>query len=198
MNRFLVISFAALCLHSTWAADAPLLKDDFSNPKLEQRKASRGDWEFTEGVAACTQDDELYKKNKDHGPIIFYALPFQDAKISFSYKADGTRTLVFTANGEKGHVFRFVTSAQGTSIRAFPTDSKEHKSIALANEAALKLKPGEWVPVQVELRGDKTTVKIGADFTKTYEHASLAQAKANISVGFSFGSLSVKDVVVEK
>ena len=44
---------------------------------------------------------------------------------------------------------------------------------------------------------DKVTVKVG-DFTQTYDHASLSAAKTNLSVGFSFGTVSVKDVVVEK
>ena len=35
---FLLLATAAI------AADAPLLKDDFSAPKLETRRASRGDW----------------------------------------------------------------------------------------------------------------------------------------------------------
>ena len=64
-------------------------------------------------------------------------------------------------------------------------------------EKEIKLKPGEWVPVVVTLRGPKATVKIGG-VEKTYEHASLARAKINLSVGFPYGTLSVKDVVVEK
>lgn len=197
-HLFLSLAWLALGACALMAAEAPLLKDDFSDPKLAARKAARGPWKFAEGAATCAQDDELYKKNRDHGPIIFYDLAYQDAKISFSYKAAGVKSLVFTANGADGHIFRFVTSAAGTGVRAFPADSKDHKSIALANERAVKLKEGEWVPVVVELRGGNATVKIGADFTQTYEHASLARAKTNLSVGFSFGTLAVKDVVVEK
>lgn len=194
----MILRLLFLCLLSSNTATAAevLLKDDFSNPKLEQRRASRGDWKFADGAATCTQDDALYKKNKDHGPIIFYHLPLQDARIRFSFKADGAKTLVFTGNGADGHVFRFVMSDRGTSIRAFPADSADHKSISLGNEAP-KLKSGEWVPVEVDLRGSKATVKIG-DFVKTCEHASLTRAKTNISIGFSFGTLTVKDVVIEK
>lgn len=190
------LALQGLLICTAIAADAPLLKDDFSSPKLEQRRVMRGEWKFAEGTAICTQDDALYKKNKDHGPIIFYDLAYTDATIRFSYKADAAvKSMVFTCNSDEGHVFRFVTAAPGTSMRAFPTDSKEHKSIALAQDQSLALKPGEWVPVAVTLRGPKVTVKIG-DFEKTYEHASLAQAKSNLSIGFAFGTLSVKDVAV--
>lgn len=192
------LALSLVFISHAFAADVPLLKDDFSAAKLEQRRAARGEWKLAEGIASCTQDDALYKKNKDHGPIIFYDLAYTDATIRFSYQADAAvKSVVFTCNGADGHVFRFVTSAVGTGMRAFPTDAKDHKSIALAQEKALALKAGEWVPVLITLRGAKATVKIG-DFEKTYEHASLAQAKSNLSVGFGFGTLRVKDVVVEK
>lgn len=193
-------SFLALasCLAFTaLGADTVVLKDDFSDATLKARRAMRGEWKFANGVATCTQDDALFKKYQDHGPIIFYDLAHTDATVRFSFKADGAKTFVFTANGEKGHVFRFVMNATGTGIRAFPPDSKDHASIALAQEK-LPLKSGEWIPVEVKLQGPKATVKIGDAPGKTYEHASLAHPKANLSVGFSFGTLSVKDFVMSK
>lgn len=173
----------------------PVFKDDFSNPKLTERKAARGPWKFAGGIATCTQDDELFKKFKDHGPIIFYNVPHQNAKIRFAFKADACRSVVFTANGEKGHVFRFVSGAAGTSVRCFPPGA-DHKSVELAKGPALK--QGEWVEVAVELNGSKAILSIGKDFTQILESPHLAAAKANISVGFSFGSLSVRDVVIEQ
>lgn len=192
---------ALFLLHAliSLAADAPLLKDDFSDAKLAARRASRGDWKFADNTATCTQDDELYKKFKDHGPIIFYDLAYTDAAIHFAFKADAdTKSVVYTSNGEDGHIFRIVFSKAGASIRAFPPEGKEdHTSIAVGTEPDLKLKPGEWTNVSIELRGSKATLKVG-DFTKTYEHTSFARAKTNLSVGFSFGTVSVKGVVVEK
>lgn len=195
-SRLMIRLIAALLLVSCLPVFAgPVFKDDFSNPKLAERKAARGPWKFANGIATCTQDDELFRKFKDHGPIIFYDVPHQNAKIRFAFKAEACRTVVFTANGEKGHVFRFVASAAGTSIRAFPPGD-EHKSVELAKGPALKL--GEWVEVAVELNGSKAVVSIGKDFTQTVESPHLAAAKANISVGFSFGTLSVRDVVIEQ
>ncbi len=189
---FLLLTTAA------FAADAPLLQDDFSDPKLETRRAMRGDWKFADHAATCTQDDELYKKNKDHGPILFYDLAYTDAALRFTVKPDAAnKTLVFTANSAEGHVFRLVFSEAGMAIRAFPPEEKDHKSISLGNEAMVKLKPGEWTHLSVELRGTKATVKVG-EFTKNYDHTSIARAKANLSVGFSYGTVSVKDLVVEK
>lgn len=196
--RTLLISLLAAA-STVLAADAPLLKDDFSSAKHEHRRAARGPWKFTGNTASCTQDDELYKKNKDHGPILFYDLAYTDALIEFAVKPDAAnKTIVFTANGEDGHIFRVVFGPAGAGIRAFPADSKEHKSVSVGQEKGFKLKADEWTPVSVDLRGPKATLKVGDHFTKTYEHASFARPKTNLSIGFSFGTVSVKDVVVTK
>lgn len=189
---FLVLATAA------FAADAPLLKDDFLLKDFAGRRASRGDWKFAEGNATCTQDDALYKKNKDHGPILFYDLAYTDAAIHFGIKPDAAnKMIILTANGEEGHVFRVVFTPAGMGVRVFPPEVKDHKAISLGNEAAVKLKTDGWTMVSVELRGTKATVKVG-QFTKTYEHASIARAKTNLSVGFSYGTVSVTELVVNK
>lgn len=190
--RIASLSLALLAASVVLAAE-PTFKDDFSNPKLTERRASRGDWKFEGGVATCKQDDELYKKYKDHGPIIFYDLPVRDGTVRFSYKPDGCKTVVFTGNGEKGHVFRFISSEAGTSVRAFPGDPK---SVQVDQGPALK--QGEWIDVVVEWKGPRATIQIGKDFKKTVEHATYDAPKTNLSVGFSFGTLSVKNVSVEK
>ena len=126
---------------AVFAAEAPLLKDDFLLPDFAGRRALRGEW--------------------------------------------------------KGHVFRLVFTPNGMGVRAFPPEEKDHKSISLGNEAAVKLKTDGWSMVSVELRGSKATVKVG-EFTKTYEHASIARAKVNLSVGFSYGTVNVTELVVNK
>jgi len=183
---------ALISVHAI-AAD---FKDNFDSPKLEQRRAVRGDWKIADGIARCTQDDELYKKNKDHGPIIFYDVPTQDSTVHFAFKPQGCKTLVFTLNGGTSHVFRFITSDKGTSIRAFPANSAEHASKPLAQDGP-KLAQGEWAEVTVEIRGPKAAVKIGKDYAKTVEDPAIAQAKTNLSIGFSFGTLEVKDFAVK-
>lgn len=183
---------------AVFAAEAPLLKDDFSALNSAKRRAARGEWKFAEGSATCTQDDALFKKNKDHGPILFYDLNYTDALIQFAVKPDETnKMIVFTANGADGHVFRLVFTPTGMGVRAFPPEEKDHKSISLGNEKSVVLKPGAWTKVSVELRGTKAAVKVG-DFVKTYEHASIALAKVNLSVGFSYGTVSVTELVVDK
>lgn len=194
MKRTLIIltALSALLSARTHAAE---FKDDFTQPKLEHRRAARGDWQFTGGIARCTQNDELFKKFKDHGPIIFYDVPTQDSTIRFAFKPQGVKNVVFTLNGENNHVFRLLIGEKGATTRAFPAGSKEHEPKSLAQDGP-KLVQGEWTDVSIEIRGSKATVKIGKDYTKTVEDTAIAHAKTNISIGFSFGTLEVRGFVV--
>ncbi|MHC4824857.1 MAG: hypothetical protein ACYTEP_12725 [Planctomycetota bacterium] len=194
LSRILLASLPLITIASSlWAAE-PLLVDDFSKPKMAGRRAMRGDWMIANGVAKVTQDDALYKKYKDHGPIIFYDVDHQDAVIEFSYKPVGVKSFVFTVNGADGHVFRTVTSERGTDFRAFPPDA-ERKSISL-HRLPRPILQGEWTRVRVELEGAKATVTVGDHEPVSVEHGSLDRAKINTSVGFSFGSLEVKNFSV--
>jgi hypothetical protein len=190
---------ACLCLVGVMAASAvaaaPLLEDDFTTASSGGRRPLRGGWTFAAGVASCTQDDDLYKKYKNHGPIIFYDLPFDDATVTFAFKAEQAKAVVFTANGEKGHVFRVSWGPRGTAVRAFPPESKE-KSISVGQDEK-PLAQGVWIPVRVTLAGPRATVTVGDAAPQVYEHESFARPKTNISVGFSFGSLNVRELRVE-
>ena len=194
-----VIAGEAVCLLGGQAARAG--EKDFvdtftAGAKVPERRAMRGDWQIADGVASCAQDDVLYKKFKDHGPIIFYDLPTTDSTISYAFKPQGCKSVVFTLNAATGHVFRFVTGARGTSVRAFPPDAE--KSIQTTRIDEWLMKEGEWTEVEVKVEGEKVTVKFGDHEAVTVEHASYAAAKSNLSVGFSFGTLSVKSVEVSK
>jgi len=173
----------------------PLLHDDFSEAALPQRRALRGAWKFAGNTAACTQDDALYAKFKNHGPIIFYDVPLTDARIRFAYRADGARNVVFTANGEHGHVARVIWTPKGTVARAFRPDDPAKSEVVAQDDAPLPI--GTWVPVEVVLEGSRMTVKAGDGPAKVYDHATYARPKTNLSIGFAFGTLAVRDVVVE-
>lgn len=191
---------AWLCLLGIMAASAVaaapvLLEDDFTTASSAGRRPLRGGWTFAAGVASCTQDDELYTKHNNHGPIIFYDLPFDDATVSFAFKAEQAKAVVFTANGEKGHIFRASWGPRGSAVRAFPPGSKD-KSISVGQDAK-PLEQGVWIPVRVALEGPRATVTVGDAAPQVYEHESFARPKTNISVGFSFGSLHVRELRVE-
>ncbi|MBL9083942.1 MAG: hypothetical protein JNK76_19145 [Planctomycetales bacterium] len=181
-----------LCLQgpAVQAADPePLIRDDYTG-ELAARRATRGPWKIADGMAVCTQDDELFKKFKDHGPVIWYDAQFTDAVIKFTFKPEKAKTFVFTVNGPNGHVFRFISSERGTTVVAFPP-SADHKSKPL-DRGGPKLSDGQWTPVTVELRGTKAVVQIG-DYKAEVEDPSLAGQKVVVGLGFSFGTVALKD-----
>jgi hypothetical protein len=72
----LIASILILNAFSVSAAEAPY-SDNFTTAEQQTRRATRGPWIIENGTATCTQDNELYKKFKDHGPVTWYDLDFK-------------------------------------------------------------------------------------------------------------------------
>lgn len=200
MKRFCFLVFiVAAAVAMSPAHAGVLIEDKFTSPQLAHRDLSpgRGIWKVGEGVATCTQDDALYKKNKDHGPVIWYDAAFTDGTVRFAYKAEKVKLFVFTLNSDKGHVFRFVHSATGLSFRGWPTPGHDAQPVSLlsAGTKTAPLKDGEWVQAELKFEGSRCTVAIG-DFKQTLEHTAIGQAKNKLGLGFGFGTLSVRDVSI--
>ena len=195
-STLLAIAYS-LVLTTSMFAEETLLVDPFTAEPVPARRAMRGDWKIAEGTARCTQDDELYKKYKDHGPILFYDLPYQDAVVRFQYRPHGARSVVFTMNSQEGHVLRVITTERGTDVRAFPP-GEGVKSISLQRVADLPLVDDEWTSVEVSLRGDRALVKINDKQVADVSHATFRTAKTNLSVGFSFGTVDVRELSVTR
>ena len=93
MRSVICVLFFALS-STTLFAESPasaktLINDDYADAKYKIRKPLRGDWKIENGVAAVTQDDELYKKFKNHGPIMVYEVPHDDASAEVTFKPNG-------------------------------------------------------------------------------------------------------------
>lgn len=201
MTRIGLVAIAVATMVCSVQA-ATLIEDKFDSPKKEGRdlSANRGEWKLEKGVATCTQDDKLYEKNKNHGPIMWYSTSFKDATVRFAYKAEKCKQFVFTLNDDEGHVFRIVHGANGLSVRAWPPAEagKEAKAVELVPRGTKSpaLPEDKWVEAELKFAGKKCTVAIG-DFKQTVEHEAIAKEKTKLGLGFSFGTVSVRDVKVE-
>ncbi|MDF1740184.1 MAG: hypothetical protein P1U86_13560 [Verrucomicrobiales bacterium] len=193
IQKLSLLAIASLLALSGNAAELPYA-DSFTGETQESRRLTRGPWIVKDGTATCTQDDALYKKFKDHGPVIWYDLNFTDSTVSYSMKADeAVKNFVFTINGGEGHVFRFVSSPARTFVKAFP---REGEPDGILDRKAPPLKADEWIDVSVTFNGESAIVKIG-DYETTVTHPAIAQKKTTIGLGFSFGTMSFKDVAVK-
>ncbi len=182
---------------ATVPAGESSFRDAFvASAPVPERRAMRGDWNIAEGVARCTQDDLLYKKYKNHGPILFYDFPTTDATFRCVVKPTGCQSLVFTLNGTGGHVFRLIARAKGTTLLAFPPDSE--KPVETGSRPEWKLREGEWTEIVVTLKGSKAIVSLAGREPITVEHDTYGTPKVNFSVGFAFGTLEVKGIEVAK
>jgi hypothetical protein len=176
-----------------------LIEDKFTSAELPKRNLSpnRGEWKLADGIATCTQDDALYAKNKNHGPVIWYDVTFTDATVKFAFKPEQTKSFVFTLNDDKGHDFRFVMSPAGLSVRTWPEQGHEATAISLLTPkpGTPALMDGVWVQAELKFEGKRCTMKLG-DFQQTFEHDAIARTKVKLGLGFSFGTLAVRDVSV--
>ena len=193
-NHLYLVAF--VLLHSALLISAePLVDDRFTSLDLEKRQLTRGEWKVAEGMASCTQDDALYAKYNNHGPVIWYKAPFADGTVKFSIKAEKTRNFVFTLNGETGHAFRIVMTAENMSVRVWEGESHDARNILPPSPQAPKLKDGEWITVELKFEGKKCHLKIG-DFQQTLANEAIAKKKMVMGLGFAFGTLAVKDVSI--
>lgn len=170
--------------------------DNFSDPKLESRQALRGEWKYENNMASCVADPELYKKFKNHGPILRWPLEFSDATIGFEFQPRGCDRLVFTLNDD-GHVFRMaIADEKRTRIFGWAKPSKESAPETLAKEGVPQLADigGRWTKVTISIRGEEAEVSIGDAYNTKLKHSSIARKKSEITLGFASGELAVRNV----
>jgi hypothetical protein len=196
--KSILLSCALIPLLAASTFAGALIDDHFTSPQLTGRDLSpgRGTWKIADGIATCTQDVALYAKNKDHGPVIWYDPAFTDATVRFAIRPEKVRNFVFTLNDEKGHVFRYVLDAKGVSVRAWKTQGHDAKPDVLPATNPPQLADDTWIQAELKFAGDRCTLKIGPDFTQTFQHPVIAKKKTKMGLGFAFGTLSVRDVSI--
>jgi hypothetical protein len=188
----------ALALTSLGVQAGTLVEDNFSSPVLAGRDLSpaRGGWQMADGVASCTQDDALYAKNKNHGPILWYNAPLTDGTVRFSVRSDKVRQFIITLNDEKGHLFRAVIGQNPLSVHAWNEQGPDAKPDNLPVKDAPKLTDGAWTPVELKFAGDQCTISVGDGFKQTFTHPTIAKQKTKLGLGFAFGTLAIRNVSV--
>jgi hypothetical protein len=195
--RFPILSFAIVLVSFSLHA-ASLVEDNFSSPTLAGRELSpaRGGWQFADGVATCTQDDALYVKNKNHGPIMWHSAPFTDGTVRFSVRPDKVRLFIVTLNDEKGHLFRASIGENPLSVHAWNEEGPEPKPDYLPAKDAPKLTDDAWTQFELKFSGDQCTITIGDSFKQTFTHPTIAKKKTKLGLAFAFGTLAIRDVSV--
>ena len=166
-----------------------IVADDFAEKQMAKRVFLRGEWTVANGVASVVQDDEIYRKFNNHGPIIRYDFPFEDAIINFDYKGNGMRAFHCTVNGDdKWGLFRL--GMNPTQSRLWTWVDGEGVNLF---DGGPSLKDDEWVSVTIEFCGDTVAVYVGDEFQKTVTHSNFAKPKLFTGVRHAFGSFNMRN-----
>lgn len=174
---------------------AAIVADDFTQQEKSNRRLTRGDWKVAAGIATCVQDEELFKKYKNHGPAIWYDQTFRDAVIRFEFQPSrDCSQFVFTVNGKEGHIFRFVMNDMGTDVRAW---GPNHEPKRLASNGP-PLPKDAWIPVTVELVGKQACVQIGDKYQVQVADDSYTAEKTIVGVSFHHGTLQLRNFSVSQ
>lgn len=189
-----------LCASPIATMAAVLLEDTFVSPQHPQRQiaTARGNWTLADGIATSTHDAALYAKNNNHGAVIWYDLGFRDAVLTFSFRSEQCELVGFTLNNPKGHVFRFLQTEAGLSVRAWESQAHGARATPLGKptDKTPALRHGQWTKVELRFEGPKVTLTIG-DFRQTYENAGVAVEKSRFGVSYNRGTFRLRDVKVE-
>ena len=188
------ISFIGVFFEPTTWADE--FVDDFSASNRKDRQALRGEWKFADNVASCTADPVLYKKFKNHGPILRWPVEMTDGTVEFEFRAIDVQRLVFTFN-EKGHVFRTTLRDDGNSaiFGWIGQSSKENKPKNISRDGVPSMKDlnGKlWAVFKMTIQGDEAEILIG-NYHAKLQHPSIARKKGEVTISFASGKFLIRD-----
>jgi hypothetical protein len=190
--RFIPLFLVAVVASTAETITLPIT-DTFADQEMAGRTFARGPWEVKDHQTTCVQSEELVKKYKNHGPVIMYDVTYTDATISFSWKpSSAVESMALVLNSEQGHVFRLLLKP-ASGLMILSKDEGEAKGKTMGNLPGFTA--NEWMAVKCMISGTDVTVTYD-DTTRTMRGNALKSPRNNISILFSHGNFSVKDVKV--
>lgn len=198
MKKVLFLTLAiSLACNLVFAAD---VQDDFSKAKMKGRAALRGAWKFENNTASCVSDPALYKKFKNHGPILRWPIEMTDGEVSFEFQPKKCDRIIITFNNKTGHVFRIALyDEKRTRIFGWdgPSKNKKNKPKVFAKDGVPKVADldGEWIKSKITFKGNEATIKIG-DYSTNINEVAAGREKGEFTISFAAGELAVRNVKI--
>lgn len=203
--QYLLFLTAVLLILSNVGTAASGIVDDFSKSDRKGRQALRGEWKFENNQASCVSAPELYKKYKNHGPILRWSpsKPFTDGTVEVEFQPKKCQRIVITLNNKTGHVFRIaLTDNKTTKTRIFgwahPSSEKDKpaETLAVKGVPTAAAIDGQWVKLRLAITGSEARVMIGK-YSETLKHASIARDKGEFTISFASGECAVRKVSIK-
>jgi hypothetical protein len=142
-------------------------------------KAAKGKWEATDGILRGAEIEA-----DKHGAVFRTAQKLKDIVIAYDVKLDGAKTTSLSINGAKDHLARIIVAPTRFVVQR---DDQDHegpdKSIIFLTKP-VKLDPGTWHTVVLEMVGDKMVGTLDGKITGEGSDPTFA-AKEKMSPGFT-------------
>ena len=169
-----------------------LLSDDLKTaPDGKEWKAAKGKWEV---VGGALQGAEIPEDK--HGAVTRHQLAFKDAVIQFDIKFDGARSTSLSLNDAKEHVARVILGPTGFTVQKDDHDHDGPDAAVVFGRRNVKLTPGEWHTVVVEILGDTILASVDGANPTFGSNELIATQKANLGFTVAGQSASFRNLRV--
>ena len=142
-------------------------------------KAGKGKWEVADGAM---RGSELAADK--HGAVIRTALKLQNIVIAYEVKLDGAKTTSLSINGPKDHLARIIVAPNRFVVQRDDQDHEGPDKAVVFLSKEMKLEPGTWHTVVLEMVGDKMVGTLDGKITGEGSDPTFA-AKEKMSPGFT-------------
>lgn len=149
---------------------------------------TKGEWKVADGALVGSE-----LAADQHAAVLMIRDPHQNSKITFRYQVEGAKNFALSFNHAKGHLFRVALAGPKLSV-SLDKDKKDPASKAeVLGSAELQAKPGEWIELSCEIRGE--TVKVSAgEATISASHPKLAVGKTGYRLVVAGRSVRIDDL----
>lgn len=155
--------------------DKLLLSDDFASSfDTKAWKSAKGKWEIADGALRGAEI-----KADNHGAVTRHTMTMQDFVASFEVKLDGAKSTTFTINAPKDHMARIIVSPTQFVVRRDDNDHKGPDKAVTFLAKPVKLAPGTWHTVVMEMVGDTLVGTLDGEITGKGSDALFTKAKLN-------------------
>lgn len=141
--------------------DKLLFAADFSSSfDSKAWKSAKGKWEIADGAL---RGAELAADK--HGAVTRRTMTMQDFVASFEVKLDGAKSTSFTINAPKDHMARIIVSPTSFIVRRDDNDHAGPDKAVTFLTQPVKLAPGTWHTVVMEMVGDTLVGTLDGEIT---------------------------------
>lgn len=199
-SRYLLLSLVVPMLGASPSAEPPtlmtergklLFSDKLDAAPSKAWKVGKGKWEPVDGALVGTEIPA-----DKHGAVMRHAQRFRDAVIQYSFKLDGAKTTTLSLNTAKAHLNRVIITPAGFRVQKDDMDHTGPDKPAILQAVKLKIAPGEWHTLVVELRGKEMLASLDGEHVAFGANDAIDVEKANLGLTVAGASVAFKDLRV--